>query len=81
LVEYKYRRKAFDGSIQLMNENKYTIYEAFHRAKMPAYIALGLGGEPDRPAGLYLIPFKYVKLEMRYSELSVYRKSSKFYDS
>ncbi|HYD92558.1 MAG TPA: hypothetical protein VEA37_13860, partial [Flavobacterium sp.] len=66
-------------SIRIMDAGKYRNYEAFHKNKMPVYIALGYGGEPHDPAELYLIPFEEVKLEMSYSELSKYRKGRKFF--
>jgi hypothetical protein len=43
-----------------MDADNYRNYEAFHRNKMPVYIALGFGGEPNDPAELYLIPFEEV---------------------
>lgn len=78
-VECKYRSRAFNGSIQIMDKNNYKTYEAFHRNEMPVYIALGIGGEPNNPTEMYLIPFQQVKLEMYYNELSKYRKPRKFF--
>lgn len=78
-VECKYRSKLFNGSIQLMDENKYKIYEAYHKNEMPVYIVLGFGGNPGNPAKVFLIPFEDVKLEMPYKELSKYRKPTMFF--
>jgi hypothetical protein len=61
-VECKYRSKTFDGSVHIMDENKFRTYEVFHNSEMPVYIALGLAGEPNKPNEVYLIPFDHVKL-------------------
>ena len=80
-VECKYRSRANKGLISLMNEEKYRIYEAFHKNNMPVYIALGLGGTPRHPAQLYVIPFQDVRLEMSPRELRQYwDRRTFFYD-
>ena len=68
----------FSGSIQLMDENNYRNYEAFHKNRMPVYIALGLRGEPNNPRELYLIPFQDAELIMSYDALVKYRKWNNF---
>jgi hypothetical protein len=77
-IECKYRSRVFTGSIILMNETKYGIYEAFHRSKMPVYILLGVGGGPEWPEELYLIPFQHLKPKMSYGELTKYLKRGDF---
>jgi hypothetical protein len=71
-VECKYKSRAFP-SIHIMDEYKYQNYKNYH-AKMPVYVALGIGGEPSNPEELYLIPFQYVRTDMSYRELSKYKK-------
>lgn len=78
-VECKYRTKAQNGNVHLMDDTKYKIYEAFHRTKMPVYIVLGFRGEPGNPAELFLIPFQFVKPEMSHNELTKFRKTGKFF--
>jgi hypothetical protein len=68
-----------NGSIHLMDEINYRIFEAFHRTKMPVYIVLGLRGEPTKPEELFLIPFEFVKTEMEYEEVRKFKKSGKFF--
>jgi hypothetical protein len=62
-----------------MDETKYKIYEVFNKKEMPVYIALGMGGTPQNPAELYLIPFRDVKLEIPYDDLSKYSSPGKFF--
>jgi hypothetical protein len=72
-VECKYRSgMLFNNTINLMTEDKYRIYQTFHRTKMPVYIALGVGGRPNRPKEIYLIPFDYVKPVMAMDEVFKY---------
>ena len=78
-VECKYRNKAFKGSIQLMDDPKFRIYEAYHKTEMPVYIVVGFRGEPNSPAELFLIPFQFVKPEMPYQEMTKFRKNGKFF--
>jgi hypothetical protein len=62
----------FNNTVKLMTEDKYRIYQAFHKTKMPVYIALGVGGRPNRPKEVYLIPFDHVKLVMTMEEIFKY---------
>jgi hypothetical protein len=78
-IECKYRGKAFNGTIQLMDDLQYRIYEAYHKTQSPVYIVLGFRGEPNNPEELFLIPFPHVKKEMTYQELKFYRKSGIFF--
>jgi hypothetical protein len=78
-IECKYRGKAFNGSIQLMDDLQYRIYEAYHKTQAPVYIVLGFRGEPGNPEELFLIPFQQVKSEMTYRDLKFYRKEGTFF--
>lgn len=78
-VECKFRSKGIKGVVTLMDENKYKIYQSYHRNMMPFYIALGLGGDPANPAKLFLIPFDCVKLDMSFTELGRFVKTGKFF--
>jgi hypothetical protein len=78
-IECKYRGKSFNGTIQLMDDLQYRIYEAYHKTQSPVYIVLGFRGEPNNPEELFLIPFQHVKKEMAYRELKFYRKSGIFF--
>jgi hypothetical protein len=78
-VECKYRSNSSNSIIRLMDERKFTIYEAFNRNEMRVYIALGIGGKPDSPTELYLIPFEHVKPEMQHRELTKYKSPGMFF--
>jgi hypothetical protein len=78
-VECKYRSDSSNGLIRLMDERKFRIYEAFHKNEMRVYVVLGIGGKPDRPTELYLIPFEHVKPEMHHLALSKYKSPGMFY--
>lgn len=77
-LECKYRSRMFAGSIELMNDGKFNIYEKFHLTQMPVYIVLGVGGGPQKPRELYLIPFKDIKPQMSATELIKYLKRGDF---
>jgi hypothetical protein len=62
-----------------MNESNYRNYEAFHKNKMPVYIALGLGGRAYKPREFYLIPFQDAQRRMSHDELAKYRKETSFF--
>lgn len=73
-VECKFRGSPKNDVVSLMNEEKYRVYEEYHKTQTPVYIALGLGGRPFDPRRLFLIPFMNVKPEMTVSELKRYEK-------
>ncbi len=78
-VECKYRSKAPNATIHLMDETQYRIYEAFHKSKMPVYVVVGFRGEPNNPAELFLIPFEFVKPDMPFAEVTKFKKTGKFF--
>lgn len=78
-IECKYRSKAPNATIHLMDETQYRIYEAFHKSKMPVYVVVGFRGEPNNPAELFLIPFEFVKTEMPFGEITKFKKTGKFF--
>ncbi len=81
-VECKYRSRPSHDLVTLMNEEKYRIYESYHRGTAPVYIVLGLGGKPFDPLKFYLIPFAKVKTAMTTLELAKFKKHKRsfFYD-
>lgn len=81
-VECKYRSKAYNDSVRLMDEKKFSVYEAYQTNIAPVYIALGLGGTPENPQKLYLIPLANAKPEMHLLDMARYRKHKRnfYYD-
>ena len=77
-VECKYRHGLFNGGIDLAKERQIQHYKKFEiERKMPVYIALGLGGNPDDPDELFLIPLKNLNAnKISHKNLSRFRKDT-----
>jgi hypothetical protein len=57
-VECKFRKALYDGVFKL-EKRQFDNYLEFSKSKeMPVYVALGVGGEPNDPKDLYIIPLK-----------------------
>jgi hypothetical protein len=54
-VEAKYRSSFFNGQVSWCTENQLRRYQQRNR-ECPVFILLGIGGSPDRPAFVSLIP-------------------------
>lgn len=78
-VECKYRSKT-SGIIQVAEDYQIERYKRFgHQRKMEVFVVLGLGGTPDNPSELYVIPITHVKPEMHRDTLTSYKAASAFY--
>lgn len=74
-VECKFRSNLFNGKIEI-EDRKFKNYIAYSKNKnIPVYIALGIGGVPDAPQDLYLIPLS--ELESHILNLEVLNKYCK----
>lgn len=76
-IECKWRSSYYKGQIQLCDDYQLKNYQKFsHDKKIPVYIALGVGGSPDNPAELYIIPLDMLSSNLisRY-HISRFKKS------
>lgn len=78
-IECKYCSNYFNGRIELV-ERQFNNYKSFSlQEKMPVYITIGVGGSPDNPLDLYLIPLADLKSHIISKEtLSTYSKPKTF---
>jgi hypothetical protein len=57
-VEAKYRTKYDEDKVECYRPDQ---LERYKEEELPVYIALGLGGDPDLPDQVFLIPVKYIQ--------------------
>lgn len=58
-VECKWRREFKSGSVQFAYDAQLKRYQAYEKDKgIPVFIALGIGGKPDQPDQLFVLPVK-----------------------
>ncbi len=76
-IECKWRSTYYRGQIQLCDDHQLKNYQKFSEDKqIPVYIALGVGGSPDNPAELYIIPLDALSSNIIYRyELSRFKRS------
>ncbi len=75
-LECKYRSGLYNGYVELAKERQLHNYKQFEtERKTSVYIALGLGGEPENPDELFLIPLKHLTSnKLSYDGLSRFKK-------
>lgn len=57
--ECKYRSTFFKGGIDWSYPEQFERYRKFEKEKgMPVFVIIGMGGKPDNPANVYVIPLK-----------------------
>jgi len=62
-VECKYRSSAKGGYIEIAKERQIHHYKAFAKEKnIKVFVVLGLGGDPDTPSEMYIIPLDAIVL-------------------
>jgi hypothetical protein len=77
-VECKYRSKT-SGIIQVAEDSQIKRYQRFgYQRRMEVFVVLGLGGTPDNPSELYVIPISQVKPEMHHDTLTPYKAAPAF---
>lgn len=56
-VECKWRKRFRDGRISWADDRKICAYRMFQaQTRIPVFVAIGIGGEPDQPEKLFLTP-------------------------
>jgi hypothetical protein len=82
-IECKYRSKIYKRFF-LFDKDQLQRYREFQRVDRPVFISIGMGGMPDKPLELYMIPLNEIKHhELSIRILSKYRMSTErmfFYD-
>jgi hypothetical protein len=59
-VEAKYRSRYYEDKVEWCKPFQLKRYKEIDK-KLPVYITLAVGGEPDSPAQIFLIPIKDIK--------------------
>ena len=76
-LEAKYRDYFFDGAIEWCKFYQFSHYGDVDRIA-PVYVIIGIGGQPDDPERLFLLPLKVIKGDKLYrSTLQPYEVSVK----
>ena len=61
-VECKYRSYYYQSGIEWTKENQIETYRRYEsESKIPVFIAIGVGGTPDDPNDLFLIPLREIE--------------------
>lgn len=68
-VEAKYRSAFFKGQVKWCSEKQLQHYQRCQR-ELPVFVLLGIGGKPDRPAFVYLLPLKQVNFTTLYKSFA-----------
>lgn len=63
-VEAKYRSQLHQGAVEWCKPYQLERYKAIDRA-VPVFVAIGLGGHPESPGHVYIVPLK----DIRYTSL------------
>lgn len=85
-VECKWRSKFYKNGIEFASESQFKRYKGYaQKAKHPVFIALGVGGEANKPEALFILPLNQLKNNFISKEqLAQYRKQTSknfFFDS
>lgn len=78
-VECKFRQKIdTEGYVELCYSDQLSRYKEFARkSRMPVFIALGVGGTPDYPEDIFMLPIDKVKHhKMEFYEINRFKKYS-----
>jgi hypothetical protein len=60
-VECKYRSYYYKGGVEWTKDYQINSYRRFEsESRMPVFIAIGVGGSPDAPSELFLIPLREI---------------------
>src|SRR5690606_15172670 len=60
-VECKWRKKFNDGKITWASNYQICSYEDFeNQERIPVFVAIGIGGEPDNPEKLFITPLRNI---------------------
>ena len=82
-VECKFRQYVFQGGVSVAKESQLTNYKNYEKAKnLKVYFAIGIGGKPDSPKEIFVLPLDEVtETFIDYEYLKQFKKSpqSQFY--
>ena len=83
-VECKWQNKFYDGKIFWANDSKICAYRMFQdQVRIPVFVAIGIGGEPDNPEKLFLTPLNNIHMhnELYETDLIPFKRkpNHKFY--
>jgi hypothetical protein len=86
-VECKYRSEYYKNGVEWCSDKQMEFYKSFAEAKKrPVFVVIGLGGKPDSPEELFIVPLSEMKNTFVHkSFLLAYKKdnfkeSNLFYD-
>jgi hypothetical protein len=86
-VECKYRSDYYKNGVEWCSDKQMEFYKSFaHEKKRPVFVVIGLGGKPDSPEELFIVPLSEMKNTFAHkSFLQGYKKdnfkeSNLFYD-
>ena len=73
-MECKWRNSFMGASVELDKDQvtRYQSYEAENQ--LPVFLVLGIGGQPDKPAELYIIPARQLSTKLSMDQLGQYRQ-------
>ena len=60
LVEAKYRSRLYQGAVEWCKPYQLERYKTNARA-MPVFVAIGLGGFPESPQHIFIVPVKHIE--------------------
>jgi len=83
-VECKWRKEFKDGKIGWASNDQMCAYRMFQdQARVPVFVAIGIGGEPDNPEKLFLTPLNniHMHIEVYETDLIPFKRkpTNKFY--
>ena len=62
-IECKWRKEFRDGKIDWARNDQICVYRMFQdQVRIPVFVAIGIGGEPDSPEKLFLTPLNNIHM-------------------
>ncbi len=76
-IECKWRKNYYQGTIEWAKHYQITNYKKYSQSlNIPVYIVIGIGGEPENPNELFIVPLaKIENSTIQKTELTKYHKS------
>ncbi len=77
-VECKWRKSFYKNGIEWAKEKQIEVYQKFQKEKnMPVFVILGIGGEPNSPENLFILPLSAIQgIFLSTDNLKPYQKLS-----
>ena len=85
-VECKWQARFYNGKISWAKDHQICAYRIFQdRVRIPVFVAIGIGGEPNNPEKLFLTPLNNIsdKIELSEKELNPFERNPRhrfYYD-